>query len=46
MLDLCRNQVVGFSSKMFEKHVWESDILSKDTGRWHKCDMSEKFWFW
>ena len=33
MFDLCRNQVVGFTSKMFEKHLWKSDILSKDAGR-------------
>ena len=23
-----------FTSKMFEKHLWKSDILSKDAGRW------------
>ena len=32
MFHLRRNQVVGFTSKMFEKHLWKSDILSKDAG--------------
>ena len=32
MFELRRNQVVGFS-KIFEKHQWKSDILSKDAGR-------------
>ena len=32
MFDLCRNQVIA--SKMFEKHLWKSDVLSKDAGRW------------
>ena len=27
-----RNQVVEFTSKMFEKHLQKSDILSKDAG--------------
>ena len=26
------NQVVEFTSKMFEKHPWKNDILSKDAG--------------
>ena len=30
MFHLRTNQVVGFTSKMFEKHLWKSDILSKD----------------
>ena len=34
MFHLWINQVVGFTSKMFEKHLWKSDILSKDAGRW------------
>ena len=33
MFHLRTNQVVGFTSKMFEKHLWKSDILSKDAGR-------------
>ena len=32
MFHLCRNQVVGFYWKMFEKHMWKSDISSKDAG--------------
>ena len=32
MFHLRTNQVVGFTSKMFEKHLWKSDILSKDAG--------------
>ena len=32
MFHLRRNQVVGFTSKMFEKHLWKSDIFSKDAG--------------
>ena len=32
MFHLCRNQVVGFTGKMFEKHLWKSDILSNDVG--------------
>ena len=28
MFDLCRNQVIGFIGKIFEKHLWKSDILS------------------
>ena len=34
MFHLSRNQVVGFIIKMFEKHLWKSDILSKDVGGW------------
>ena len=34
MFYLCRNQVVVFTGKMFEKHLLKSDILSKDAGRW------------
>ena len=30
MFHLCRDQVVDFISKMFEIHLWKSDILSKD----------------
>ena len=30
MSHLCRNQVLFFTSKMFEKHLWKSGILSKD----------------
>ena len=26
------NQVVGFTSKILEKHLWKSGILSKDAG--------------
>ena len=33
MFDLCRNQVIGFTSKMFEKHLSKNDILSKDAGQ-------------
>ena len=32
MFHLRTNQVVGFTSKMFEKHLWKSEILSKDVG--------------
>ena len=33
MFDLCRNQVAGFYYQMFYyKHLWKSDILSKDAG--------------
>ena len=38
MFHSCRNQVVGFYSKMFEIHLWKSDILSKDAGRWPKLN--------
>ena len=31
MFDLCRNQLV-VTGKMFGKHLWKSDILSKDAG--------------
>ena len=30
MFHLLINQVVGFTSKMSEIHLWKSDILSKD----------------
>ena len=30
MFHLLINQVVGFTSKMSETHLWKSDILSKD----------------
>ena len=33
MFHLRINQVVGFTSKMFEKHPRKTDILSKDAGR-------------
>ena len=33
MFYLCRNQVVGFTSKVFQKYLWKSDIRSKDAGR-------------
>ena len=33
MFHLCRNQVIGFTSKMFEKHLWKNDNLSKDAGQ-------------
>ena len=32
MFHLRTNQVVGFTTKMFEQHLWKSDILSKDAG--------------
>ena len=32
MFDSCRNQVVIFTTKMFEKHLWKSDNLVKDAG--------------
>ena len=32
MFHLRINPVVGFYSKMFEKHVWNSDNLNKDAG--------------
>ena len=31
---LRRSQAVGFYKQMFEKHLRNSDILSKDAGRW------------
>ena len=34
MFHLSRNQVVGFIIKVFEKHLWKSDILSKYVGGW------------
>ena len=33
MFHLWVNQVFGFY-KMFEKHLWKGDILSKNAGRW------------
>ena len=33
MFRLWINQVLVFTSKMFEKHLWKSDILSKDEGQ-------------
>ena len=30
MFHLWINKVVHFTSKLFEKHQWKSDILSKD----------------
>ena len=45
MFHLCR--LLVFTNKMFEKHLWKSDILSKDASRcpasllkmslFHKC---------
>ena len=32
MFDSCRNQVVLFTTKMFEKNLWKSDNLVKDAG--------------
>ena len=32
MSHLRTNQVVGFTSKMFEKHLWKREILSKYAG--------------
>ena len=34
-----------FTSKIFEKHLWKSDILSKDADRWflHKWKISQKW---
>ena len=32
-IDICQVLLV-FTSKMFEKHLWKSDILSKDAGGW------------
>ena len=32
MFHLRINPVVGFYSKMFEKHLWKSDNLNKDAG--------------
>ena len=32
MFHLRINQVVGFTSKMFEKRQWKSDIISKVAG--------------
>ena len=34
MFDLFRNQVVDFTTKMFEIRLWKSDILGIDAGRW------------
>ena len=34
MFHLRTNHVVGFTTKMFEQHLWKSDILSKDAGHW------------
>ena len=34
MFHLWINQVVFFISKMFEKHLWKSDIVSKDADHW------------
>ena len=28
------NKEIWVTPKMFEKHLWKSDILSKDAGRW------------
>ena len=52
MFHLCRSQVVGFTSKVFEKHQRKSDILSEDAGHrpasllkmtfFHRC-FSEAF---
>ena len=43
MVHLCRNQVVGIwqkpTSKMFEKPLWKTDILSKDAGHRHKWNI-------
>ena len=36
MLHLWRNQVFGFTSKICKKHLWNSEILSKDAGLWKK----------
>ena len=32
MFHLQINQEIGFTSRMFEKHLWKTDILSKDAG--------------
>ena len=40
MFHLWINQVVCFTSKMFEKHLWKSDILSKHAGH-HDVTISE-----
>ena len=37
------NQVVGFTSKMFEKHLWKSDILSKYAGHRQLVFTSKMF---
>ena len=42
MFDLCRNQVVVFfTSKMFEEHLWKSDILSKDASQRHFANKNQ-----
>ena len=43
MFRLCGNQVVGFTSKMFEKHLWKSDILSKYAGHRQLVFTSKMF---
>ena len=43
MFHLRRNQVVGFTSKMFEKHLWKSDILSKYAGHRQLVFTSKMF---
>ena len=32
-----------FTSKMFEKHLWKSDILRKDAGRWPASFLKMSF---
>ena len=32
MFQLWINQVVGFTTEIFEKHLWKNGILSKDAG--------------